>query len=137
MSASTVWAGVSAPAICDPSTTPPIFFTDPARADLHIYRGDTGRFMLSIKLPDGTLVDVSTATWDCDIRASADAPDPPLATLDVNLVNATTIEVVLDAATSGALTGGVAVWDLQMTLNGEIQTLLHGEVFVIKDVSRP
>jgi len=112
-----------------------IVFSQPTEVDLVVYRGDTGRFRVSVSNPDGSPLDVSMATWDCDIRASEDA-EPPLASLNVYPVDGMTdtIEVQLNSTTSRSLTGGV--WDLEMTLGGEVQTLLKGRVIVQKDVSR-
>ena len=133
---STIWAGTPG---CDSSGSAldrSIVFSDPLLVDLVVYRGDSGRFRVHVTNPDGTPLDITTATWDCDIRAAEDT-EPPMATLDVNPVagQIDTVEVVLDAATSALLTDGV--WDLEMTLNGEVQTLLKGKVVVVKDVSRP
>ncbi len=112
-----------------------IVFSQPTEVDLVVYRGDTGRFRVSVSNPDGSPLDVSAATWDCDIRTSEDA-EPPLASLNVYPVagETDTIEVQLNSITSRTLTGGV--WDLEMTLGGEVQTLLKGRVIVQKDVSR-
>ena len=115
---STIWAGSVEPyaAPGSPSTFAvgaPIVFSDPLEVDLIIYRGDSGRF-----------------------RVTEDATEV-LATLDVTLVPGMTdtVEVVLTAEQSAAMSG-VGVWDLEMTLGIEVQTLLVGAVVVRKDVSR-
>lgn len=112
-----------------------ITFSQPLQVDLVVYRGDSGRFRVSVSDPVGAPLDVTAATWDCDIRTTEDA-EPPMTSLDVNPVpgQPNTVEVVLDAATSADLANGV--WDLEMTLNGEVQTLMKGKVTVQKDVSR-
>lgn len=138
---STIWAGSVEPyaAPGSPSTFAvgaPIVFSDPLEVDLIIYRGDSGRFRVTVSTPEGVPVDISAATWDCDIRVTEDATEV-LATLDVTLVPGMTdtVEVVLTAEQSAAMSG-VGVWDLEMTLGIEVQTLLVGAVVVRKDVSR-
>ena len=89
---------------------------------------------MSVTTPDGDPLDISAATWDCDIRSTHDA-QTVIVTLEVNEIDPSTVEVVLDALKS-ALLVDQSVWDLQMTLNGEVQTLIAGVVHVHKDVSR-
>ena len=112
-----------------------IVISDPLPVDLYVYRGDSGRFRVSVTDADGGPLDISAATWDCDIRTAYDA-SPEIVTLEVTTIDASTVEVVLDALSSSLLVDQ-SVWDLEMTLNGEVQTLLAGTVHVHKDVSRP
>lgn len=138
--ASTIWAPSTASVspfgvtTGDLSGATDVVFSDPLPVNLYVYRGDSGRFRVSVTGPDGAPLDISTATWDCDIRSNYDA-EPPIVTLDVNPVDANTVEVVLNTTMSALLVDN-AVWDLEMTLNGEVQTLLSGIVHVHKDVSR-
>jgi hypothetical protein len=127
---STIWAPSTS--ACTP-TSGPLTFSQPTHVDLRIYRGDTGRFRVQVTWPDGTPVNIAAATWDCDIRATVD-DTAVTASLTVTPVDSFTVEVLLDAATSASLTGGV--WDLEMTLNGAVTTLLAGDIIVTKDVSR-
>lgn len=112
----------------------PICFTKPQALDLCVYRGDSGRLRVSIVDDAGAPLDVSGATWDCDIRPEPDGEI--ITTMTVTPIDASTVEVALSAAQSALLpvTGGV--WDLEMTLNGDVTTLLAGKVTVTKDVSR-
>ena len=112
---------------------PPIKFSQPQALDLNIYRGDSGRFRVSVVDEAGAPYDISAAAWDCDIRPDADGA--LVTSLTVTPVDSSTIDVSLDAAQSAALEGD-GVWDLEMTLNGEVTTLLAGRVTVTKDVSR-
>ena len=134
---STIWAGTPADHCATPDPTAPdrVVLSGPTEVDLYIYRGDSGRVLVHLNYPDGAPIDVSAATWDCDIRAAEDS-NPPVASLDVVEVDANTVELILDAATSQTLTDGL-VWDLEMRLGGEVQTLMKGHVHVQKDVSRP
>jgi hypothetical protein len=134
---STIWTGSTSDPCGGADEWTPVALSDPADIDLIVYRGDSGRFRVAISQPDGTPLNISTATWDCDIRASEDAPDPPMATLDVALVGGTTntVEVTLTAVQSAALTGD-GVWDLEMTLGPDVQTIVKGAVILRKDVSR-
>ena len=113
-----------------------IHFTEPAELDLFAYRGDSGRFRVNVIDSVGVPLDVAAATWDCDVRATVDDP-AVIATLDVEPVAGTpsSVDVVLDAAQSSTLPVK-AVWDLQMTLGGEVITLLAGDFSTTLDVSR-
>lgn len=135
---------------------PVIALSDPAEVDIVGYRGDSGRFRVTVT-KGGAPLDVSAATWDADIRLAPDAP--VLATMTVTPVAGTTnaVDVVLPADQSALITdtatvgtpnveaGPVtsvveAVWDLEMTeagTNGATTTLLRGKVTMTKDVSRP
>jgi len=114
-------------------------FTQPQLLDLCAYRGDSGRFRVSVT--DATTqgpIDISAATWDADIRKTAD--DTELAgTFTVEPVAGQTnsVDVILTAAVSATLDAPPYVWDLEMTLGTEVTTLLTGGLTVTKDVSRP
>jgi hypothetical protein len=138
------------------TTFPTVAFSDPAELDIVGYRGDSGKFRVTVT-QGGSPLDVSQATWDADIRLQPDAP--VLATMTVTPVAGTTNAVdvflpadqsalITDTATVGTPTsepGPVtteveAVWDLEMTqagTEGLTTTLLRGRVIMTKDVSRP
>lgn len=120
-------------------TTCPIPLGGPQHCDLVIYRGDSGHFRVSVKLIDDTPVDVSSATWDCDIRSKIDAEVVTSLVVTPVAGQTNTVDVALTPAQSELLnflpeTNGV--WDLEMTLAGEVITLFAGEVIVTKDVSQ-
>lgn len=114
-----------------------LVLSEPLKTDLVVYRGDSGSFMVTMTDADGTPMDVSTATWLCQMRSLAD-DTTVLATLEVTPVGGDPASVVvhLPDAESDALSVK-AVWDLQMTMDGEVTTPLAGDVIVTKDVSRP
>lgn len=119
-----------------PSTAAPVCFTRPGSVDLCVYRGDSGRIRVRVTDADGAPIDVSTAVWDCDFRAIEDATEvlcSPTVEPVPGFANA--VDIVLTAAQSAALDED-CVWDLEMTLNGEVTTVLAGKVLVTKDVSR-
>ena len=144
--ASTIWAPTAAPRTPGPSVSPfgvttgdltgatDVVISDPLPVDIYIYRGDSGRFRVAVTDAAGNPLDISAATWDCDVRSTADAVDV-IVTLDVNPIDVNTVEVVIDSLTS-ALLIDQSVWDLEMTLTGEVTTLMAGTVHVHKDVSR-
>lgn len=113
-----------------------VALSQPMEVDLIVYRGDTGQMRVTVTTTDGSPVDISAATWDCDIRVSADDPTT-VANLTVTPVSGTpeSVDVFLPANESADL-DDTYVWDLQMTLAGEVKTLLAGTVTVVKDVSR-
>ncbi len=115
-----------------------ICFTEPVPLDLCSYRGDTGRLRVTITDQDGAPIDVSGAGWDCDVRTDHDAPGY-VATLDTIPVagQPNAVDLILPAPVSADMTAGTYVWDLEMRLGGEVQTLLAGTFTVDPDVSRP
>ena len=115
-----------------------VTFSTPHQCDLDVYRGDSGVFRVAVTDATGAPVDVSAATWDCDIRKEPDALEA-LATLTVTPVpNATgQVQVTLTATESAKLPpGGPWAWDLQVTMGTQTQTLVAGAVNVTADVSR-
>jgi hypothetical protein len=115
-----------------------IALSGPMRVNISVYRGDSGRFRLAIGDSLGAPIDVSTATWDADIRLQADDPST-ITEFDVELVTTVTdnntIDIILDAAKS-ALLPATCVYDLEMTLAGEVTTLIYGTITTTYDVSR-
>lgn len=119
------------------AATGPICFTKPGEVDLCVYRGDSGRVRVRVTDVDGLPVDVSTATFDCDFRAN---PDDVMTLISPSVVPVPGIENAVDIVLTpeeSALLDADGVWDLEMTLGGEVTTLLAGKVIVTKDVSRP
>ena len=119
----------------DLSGSTSVVISDPLPVDLYVYRGDSGRFRVSVVHAEtAEPLDVSAATWDCDIRSTHDT-STVVVSLIVNLVDQSTVEIILEPLASSLLVDN-SVWDLEMTLNGEVQTLVAGVVHVHKDVSR-
>jgi hypothetical protein len=116
-------------------TLEPIVIGDPDHADLIVYRGDTGRFRVNVTDSAGTPLDVSAAVFDCDIRLTPDSGNT-ITSLTVTPVAGTpsAVDVTVTADQARLLDDGV--WDLEMTLAGEVITLLAGAVIVTDDVSR-
>jgi hypothetical protein len=108
------------------------------QVDLKIYRGDTGRFRVTVTNEDTSPIDVSGATWDADIRSTASAPEL-VTSFDVILVagDTSSVDVVLDETKADLLPPGNLVYDLEMRLSGEVVTLVGGSITVTQDVSRP
>ena len=74
-----------------------VIISDPLPVDLYVYRGDSGRFRSPSPTPTADPLDISAATWDCDIRSTHDA-STVVVSLTVNPIDISTVEVVLDAA---------------------------------------
>ena len=113
----------------------PICLTQPAELNLCVYRGDTGHLRIQVTV-GGAPADVSAATFDADIRATEDDTEV-LATITATPVagQPSMVDLLLTATESAKLDQN-AVWDLEMTLGGEVTTLVAGTVLVTKDVSR-
>jgi hypothetical protein len=114
----------------------------PKRVDFDVYRGDSNFFRINVKVPDPitptTFIpfDISGGTWDADIRHKADDPDP-ITFFDVTPTEGDTssIDVSLPADRSALLEKN-ATYDIEMTLDGQVITLVYGVLILTKDVSR-
>ena len=136
----------------DPPESPPDFLFEsesslmadtvelsgPMEVDLSIYRGDTGRFRITVTNEDLSPVDLSGAEWDADIRPNANS-----LTIITNFLvvpvdgDSSSVDVILDETNADLLPSGNLVYDVEMRLNGEIVTLVRGSITVTQDVSRP
>jgi hypothetical protein len=115
----------------------PLPLSEPMRTDLWVYRGDSGRFQIAVTEADGTTpVDISLATWLADIRTLEDTPAGEF-TVEPLAGQPHIVEAVLDATTSASLVEPSYVYDIEMTLDGEVTTLIRGTITVEGDVSRP
>lgn len=124
-------------AVATPTAAGPVVLSAPEPVDLVIYRGDSGRFRVTVTDPAGAPLDVSGATWESQMRPNQDSTTQQTFTVTPVVGDPSSVDVILDAATSAAIDFTAGVWDLQMTMTGEVQTLLGGRVTVTKDVSRP
>jgi hypothetical protein len=113
-----------------------IVLSAPLKVDLSVYRGDSGGFRISVKDNLNAPVNVSTATWDGDIRLTAVAPTV-LTSFTIVPVSGDTssVDVELSPASSALLSAN-CVYDIEMTLNGKVTTLIYGAIAVTQDVSR-
>jgi hypothetical protein len=110
----------------------------PLELDLSIYRGDTGRFRITVTNEDLSPADISGATWDADIRTTANSPTV-ITNFDVVPVigDDSSVDVILDETNADLLTAGTLTYDVEMRLGGEVITLVAGTITVTQDVSRP
>ena len=114
-----------------------VAFSEPVPVNIKVYRGDSGRLRITVTDPDGLPVNISAATWDADIRDTVDAVTV-IAQLTMTPVAGQTnaVDVILSSTESLKLIAAKYVYDVQMTLNAEVQTLIAGDITVTKDVSR-
>lgn len=119
-----------------PSQQAGVRLSGPMQVDLSVYRGDSGRFRISVTNVTGDPIDISTAAWDADIRVKA-ADTETIASFDVQPVvdDISSIDVILTATTSDILVN--SVYDVEMRMGGEVTTLVRGSITVTEDVSRP
>ncbi len=116
----------------------PVALSGPLELDLSIYRGDTGRFRITVTQEDLTPVDISMADWDADIRTTA-AAAAVITNFEVVPVvgDTSSVDVILNEASADLLMAGELSYDVEMRLNGEVITLVAGKITVDQDVSRP
>ena len=110
--------------------------SEPIPVDLRLYRGDTGQFRVKVTDSDDASVDVSTATWDCDVRKALDDTNA-IASFQVTPVpgESSSVDVTITPEVSLLMEDGF-FWDLQMTLDGYVKTLMGGFIEITSDVSR-
>lgn len=119
--------------LADPAS---VILSKPFKVDITVYRGDSGSFRISVKDPDNNPIDISGATWDADIRVKD--KDPVAVTsfvIEPVVGDTSSITVSLPSENSALLTRS-GVYDIQMTLNDVVTTLIAGEIILTLDVSR-
>lgn len=114
-----------------------ITLSGPLKIDLSVYRGDTGRFRITVRDPQGNPIDISGGTYDADIRMKA-ADTDTIAQFAIAAVagDVASMDVILDEANSELLVNG-CVYDVEMRLGTDVTTLVYGTITVTQDVSRP
>jgi hypothetical protein len=114
-----------------------VAFSEPKPVDIKVYRGDSGRLRITVTDAGGGPVNISSGTWDADIRDTVDAVTT-VAQMTCTPVpgDTSSVDVKLAAVESAKLTADRYVYDVQMTLDTEVQTLIAGAIEVTKDVSR-
>lgn len=109
----------------------------PLQVDLTLYRGDD--FFLDVEVTDsgGAPFDLTGYTAAAQIRATADAADPPAASFDP-VIAGSTIHLHLPHGEATGLPTPNGAWDVQITdATGIVTTLAFGAVTTTPDVTRP
>ncbi len=115
--------------------------TKPGNYVLHIYKGATLDRTFTWKDAIGNVIDLSGYTAEAQIRLRHGASGDPLVTLSTGNSKivlggtAGTIQLLMTAVATAALTFGVAVWDLELTSGAVVTRLLEGNVLVHSEVT--
>lgn len=106
----------------------------PQQMSLAVYRGDCYHWTFTLWTDESGTVpyDLTGAVAAAEIRAKPGSP--VIADLTCTVVQPNTVEVDLPSEAS-ALLSGKAVWDLQVTMDGCVKTLVAGAVTVTADVT--
>jgi hypothetical protein len=114
-----------------------VTLSGPMKVDLAVYRGDSGQFKITVSDYTGVPADLTGATWIGEIRDKAD-DTVVLTTFDITPTAGDTasIDVKLPPAKSELLNSN-CIYDIEMTLNAAVTTLVNGGITVTNDVSRP
>lgn len=109
----------------------------PAQWPLTVRTGDTETITLYLQDANGAAINVTGRTYAAQIRSTADS-STVLASFTCAISNAAggVVTATLPAATTAALTPGVAVFDLAETNGSIVTTLLAGPVTIVQDVTR-
>jgi hypothetical protein len=110
----------------------------PATLDLRFVRGDDFSVLLTFKDQDGVAIDMSDSTYRAQLRRVAN--DGLAVSFGVDDTSASAGNVVLHL--SQIVTADLShryVWDVERvyTSDGAVQTLMAGEINVLRDVTRP
>lgn len=114
-----------------------IILSGPTKVDLSVYRGDSGRFRVSVTDENDVPIDLTGVTWDADIRLKANDTGA-LTSFDVTPVlgDPSSIDVSLSAESSMLLNSS-CVYDIEMRAGEQVTTIIHGSIIITPDVSRP
>lgn len=109
----------------------------PANLPINIRIGDTETISVAVQDSAGAPVNITGRTYAAQMRSTTGA-STVLATFTCSIVSGAggTLTASLSAATTAALSAGLAVWDLQETNGSTITTLLAGSVTIVQDVTR-
>ena len=106
----------------------------PGIFNLEIYRGDTWRAPFAITDTAGDPIDLTGVLMKAEVRDRLDGA--LMAEIGLTFTAPNIIDAELTAAQTAALNHG-GVWDLQLTYtNGDVLTILRGDVTVTLDVSQ-
>lgn len=113
--------------------------TEPTEVDIIAYRGDSGRFRITVTDNEDppNPIDISGMTWDADIRLKKN-DDEVLASFDVVPVTGQpqSVDVILTKEEAAKLPKK-SYYDVEMTNGTARTTLVYGEIKATEDVSRP
>ena len=112
----------------------------PAKLKLTIYQGATFDLRMTWAAA-GVPVDLTGRTARMQVRASVDSPDVLLSLTTANggIVlggTAGTIDLLVSANDTAALSFTSGVFDLEMVSGGYVERLAYGQVIVVPEVTR-
>jgi hypothetical protein len=112
--------------------------SDPTEVDILVYRGDSGRFRITVtdnETPPNP-IDISGMTWDADIRLKRNDTTVIASFTIVRVLGETnSIDVVLTKE-NAALLPKKSYYDVEMSDGTSVTTLVYGQINATEDVSR-
>lgn len=113
--------------------------TGPTEVDILAYRGDSGRFRITVTDNEDppNPIDISGMTWDADIREKRNDAEI-LASFTVEPVSGQpqSVDVILTKE-NAALLPKKSYYDVEMNNGTSRTTLVYGKIEATEDVSRP
>lgn len=106
----------------------------PTAVNLILYAGDDFSMVCVVKYANGSPADLSGAVALSHIRQTADSP----ILLGEFMINVSGNEIALDL--SGDVSAQLprnSVWDLEVTINDRVTTLVAGTITMTPEVTRP
>lgn len=113
--------------------------SEPTEVDILAYRGDTGRFRITVTdsaVPPNP-IDISGMTWDADIREKRNDTDPITSFTVVPVVGQSNSVDVILAKEGAALLPKKSYYDVEMSDGVNVTTIVYGAIKALEDVSRP
>ena len=110
---------------------------NPANYPLQIVLGDTKTVSLAFQDATGAAINIAGRTYSAQVRTNADDASP-IATFTCSIVSGSggTMQAVLSATTTAALSVGDGVWSLKETNGSVVTTILRGDVSIVESVTR-
>jgi hypothetical protein len=112
--------------------------SEPTEVDILAYRGDSGRFRISVSDNDEppNPIDISGMTWDADIREHRnDATAIGSFAVEPVVGQTNSVDVILPKDVA-ALLPKKSYYDVEMSDGTNVTTLVYGLIKALEDVSR-
>jgi hypothetical protein len=104
----------------------------PGRLDISRRRGDTLRCIFDFVDAAGAPLTLTGRVYAAAVRIRGVAA---ATSMSASITGAGQVTILLTAAQTALLPLGVHTWDLQETANGDVSTLLAGDLVIVEDVT--
>lgn len=114
-----------------------IKISEPKLVNIIAYRGDSGRFLLTVKDADDTPYDLTGMDWDADIRENKNDEDPLTSFVVVPVIGEINKVYITLPRDNARLLIKKCYYDIEMSSDStNATTLIYGKILAGEDVSR-